>query len=161
MILYFLRHGQAGHNYPTDSERELTDEGKHASKKVGKFCTAMQIHFTHAMASPLIRALQTAQAVLQKLPDLELIETEHLTPDTDPRNLFEHLRSFSNDSKILLVTHEPFVSRCVSILVSGSESVNLVVKPATLVCVDTTGTPSRGNGRLRWIITPQILDSVL
>lgn len=161
MILFFLRHGEAGHHYETDFERELTNDGKHASTNVGKFCAKMNIHFTHALVSPLVRAKQTAHAVLQKLPAVSLVETEHLTPESDPRNLFEFLRSYSNDSRILLVTHEPFVSTCLSSLISGTEGVNLVMKPATIVSVETTGAPSRGNGRLRWLVTPQIIEHLL
>ena len=161
MVLYFLRHGQAGHNFPSDFERELTDDGRHASKNVGKFCAKINIHFTHAFVSPLVRAKQTAHAVLQKLPNVTLIETEHLTPDSDPRNLFELLRTNSNENKILLVTHEPFVSSCISLLISDSENVNVVMKPATIACVETTVSPAPGNGRLKWILSPQIIEHLL
>ncbi|MFA5833873.1 MAG: phosphohistidine phosphatase SixA [Bacteroidota bacterium] len=161
MILFFLRHGEAGHHYNTDFERELTNDGKHAAANVGKFFTEMNMHFTHAFVSPLVRAQQTAQTVLQKLPPVVLTETKHLTPESDPRNLFELLRSYSNDSGILLVTHEPFVSTCISTLISGTENVNVVMKPTTLACVETTGAPSHGNGRLRWIVTPQIIEHLL
>lgn len=161
MLLYFLRHGQAGHNFPTDFERELTDEGKLASTNVGKFCAEMDIHFTHAFVSPLVRAKQTAKAVLKKLPEIELIETEYLTPERDPKNLFDLLSSYSNDSRILLVTHEPLVSSCISALISGTETIHIVMKPATIACVETNGSPLRGNGKLRWHVTPQIIDHLL
>ena len=161
MMLFFLRHGQAGHNFPTDFERELTDEGKLASTNVGKFCAEMNIHFTQAFVSPLVRAKQTAKAVLKKLPEIKLIETEFLTPESDPENLFELLGAYSNDSKILLVTHEPFVSSCISTLIGGTETIHIVMKPATIACVETNGSPVRGKGTLRWHITPQILDHLL
>jgi phosphohistidine phosphatase len=161
MLLYFVRHGEAGHHYDTDFERELTNDGKHESSNVGKFCAEMNIHFSHALVSPLIRAKQTAHAVLKKLPEVSLVETDHLTPESDPKNLIELLRSYSNDSRILLVTHEPFVSTCISSLISGTESAHVVMKTATIACVETSGAPSRGNGRLRWIVTPQIINHLL
>lgn len=161
MILYFLRHGQAGHNYPTDFERELTDEGKHASKNVGKFCAAMNIHFTHALVSPLVRAQQTAHAVLKKVAEVPLTECEYLTPDSDPRNLIEMLRSFPGDSRILLVTHEPFVSACISSLISGSETVHVVMKTTSFACVETHGVVVRGSGKLRWLLTPDMIEKLI
>ncbi|MEI7906539.1 MAG: phosphohistidine phosphatase SixA [Bacteroidota bacterium] len=161
MTLFFLRHGEAGHHYNTDFERELTNDGKHASTNVGKFCAKTNIHFTHALVSPLIRAKQTAHAVLQKVPPVTLLETEHLIPETDPRNLFDFLRSYTNDSRILLVTHEPLISTIISTLISSTESLNVVMKPATIACVETSGIPSRGNGRLRWLITPQNIEHLL
>ncbi|MFA6437944.1 MAG: phosphohistidine phosphatase SixA [Bacteriovoracaceae bacterium] len=161
MVLYFLRHGQAGHHYATDFERELTDEGKHASKNVGKFCAAMNIHFTHALVSPLIRAQQTAHGVLKKVADVPLTETEHLTPESDPRNLLELLRTFPNDSRVLLVTHEPFVSTCISTLISGSEVAHIVMKTTSFACVETHGIPVKGSGKLRWLLTPDMLENLI
>lgn len=161
MILFFLRHGEAGHNFPSDVERELTDDGKRASKNVGKFCAEMNIRFTHALVSPLVRAKQTAHLVLKKLPEVSLAETEHLTPESDPKDLFELFRTFSHESKILLVTHEPFVSNCISVLISGAETTNVAIKTATFACIETSGAPSYGNGRLLWLINSNIIQHFL
>lgn len=161
MLLYFLRHGQAGHNYATDFERELTDDGKHASKNVGKFCASMNIHFTHALVSPLIRAQQTAHAVLKKVADVPLTETEFLTPESDPRNLFELLRTYPHDSRILLVTHEPFVSLCISALISGNETSHVVMKTTSFACIETHGTVVRGSGKLRWLVKSDMLEKMI
>ncbi|MFA6468488.1 MAG: phosphohistidine phosphatase SixA [Bacteroidota bacterium] len=158
MVLYFLRHGQAGHDFPTDFERELTEEGKHASKIVGKFCSELHIHLTHAFASPLVRAQQTAHAVLKKLPEITLSESEHLTPDADPRNLLELLRTLPNDSRVLLVTHEPFVTACISKLISGSEATHVIMKTTSLACIETHGSLVKGCGKLRWLLTPDIME---
>lgn len=157
MLLYFLRHGQAGHHYSSDAERELTDEGKHASKNVGRFCDEMHIHFTHAYTSPLVRAKQTAHHVLKKVSHVLLEETEHLTPESDPRNLIDLLKTLPHDSRVLLVTHEPFVSSCISELISGSASVHVAMKTSSFACIETTGAPVRGGGKLRWLVTPDML----
>jgi phosphohistidine phosphatase len=161
MVLYFLRHGQAGHNYASDFERELTDEGKHASKNVGKFCAVMGIHFTHALVSPLVRAQQTAHAVLKKVAEVPVTETEYLTPESDPRNLLELLRTYPHDSRILLVTHEPFVSSCISSLISSNEIAHVVMKTASFACIETHGTMARGGGRLRWLLTSDMLEKLV
>ncbi len=160
MHLFFMRHGEAGHTAPTDFERELTGEGETASLNAGTFFSDSNIHFTHVLCSPLVRARQTADCVLQQHPDIRIELTEYLTPDSDPRNLLEHLRSFSSDSRLLLVTHEPFVSDCISILISGTESVNIVMRPATITLIETNGTPGRGNGQLRWILPPQVIEKL-
>ncbi len=161
MILYFLRHGEAGHNFPSDFERELTDDGKRASKNVGKFCAEMNIRFTHALVSPLVRAKQTAHFVLKKLPEVSLVETQHLSPESDPGNLFELLRTFSLESKILLVTHEPFVSNCISVLIGRTETTNVAMKTSSLACIETSGAPSHGNGRLLWLVNAGIIQHFL
>ncbi len=148
-------------NFPSNFERELTDDGECASRNVGKFCAKANIHFTHAFVSPLVRAKQTAQLVLNELPKVKLEETEFLTPDTDPKNLFTLLQSFTSDSRILLVTHEPFVSTCISTLISGTKTANIAMKPASFVCVETNGVPSRGNGKLLWLVTSDMMKKLL
>ncbi len=161
MELYFLRHGEAGFNAPSDFERVLTVGGEQAALNIGKFCAESSVMFTRVLTSPLVRAKQTAHCVLQELPDTVIEECEFLTPDSDPRNLLVHLRSYTTDSRLLLVTHEPFVSTCISSLISGSETVNIQMKPATLVLIETSGVPARGNGRVRWILPPSVIEALL
>ncbi len=148
-------------NFPSDFERELTDDGERASRNVGKFCAKTNIHFTDAFVSPLVRAKQTAQLVLNELPKVKLEKTEFLTPDADPKKLFTLLKSFPSDSRILLVTHEPFASACISTLISGTEAANVVMKKTNFACVETNGVPSRGNGRLLWLLTSNIIQQVI
>ncbi|NUN68412.1 MAG: phosphohistidine phosphatase SixA [Bacteroidetes bacterium] len=157
MLLYLLRHGQAGQSAPTDFERELTGEGLIESSNVGTFLAAKEVHFTHAFVSPLVRAQQTLRAVLAPLPNFPVATSEYLTPDSDPRNILELLRTIPADSRVLLVTHEPFVSACISMLISSSETAQITMKPATLACVETRGVPARGSGTLRWLLPPETI----
>lgn len=161
MRLYFLRHGEAGHNFSSDFERELTEVGVRQSKKIGKFCDKTGIYFTHIFASPLIRAQQTAQIVMSKLSPIEIHTIEHLTPESDPRNLLEHLRTFPPESRILLVTHEPFVSTCISTLISGTETANVMMKTTSFACIEINGLPVKGSGRIRWLLTPGLIDKLV
>ena len=161
MTLYFLRHGEAGMNFPSDFERELTDSGKIASQQVGKFCKKLNIEFTHIFTSPLIRAKQTAQEIANNFPNITIEESEFLTPDCDPKNLYNFLHSFTSSSRILLVTHEPFVSTCISTLISGMEITNIIMKTTTLACIETHGSPIRGNGKLLWVIPSDIVQQMI
>lgn len=157
MKLYFVRHGEAGFNGTSDFNRQLTEKGMKDSAKIGTFFTLNGITFTFAFVSPLVRAKQTASLILSGLISIPAEETEFLTPTSDPKNLFAFLRSYTKESKILFVTHEPFVGDCISALISGSESAHIVMKPASIACVETEGAPDRGNGRLLWLATPEIL----
>lgn len=157
MILYILRHGQAGTHSPSDFERELTAEGIASSHVIGMFCKNMSIHFTHAFVSPLVRAKQTAREVLKSVPDVALFESEHLTPEADPRNLLEQLKSYPNNSRILMVTHEPFASTLISTVISGTESVRVMMKTTSFACIETQGMPARGNGTVLWLITSEMI----
>lgn len=161
MKIFILRHGEAGPSTGSDFDRELTEAGEIASQNVGVFCKKSGISFTHTLVSPITRARQTARFVTELFPSAPVMETEFLTPDSDPKNLFDHLRSFTNESRILCVTHEPFASRCISILISGSETAHIVMKPASFACVETVGVPSRGNGNLLWLVNAEMIHSAV
>lgn len=157
MKIFFLRHGEAGASSTSDFDRELTETGETDSRNVGSFCLNAKIHFTHVLVSPITRAQQTARLVMEQLPAAPMEESNFLTPDANPKNLFEHLRSFTSGSLILCVTHEPFASTCISTLISGSETAHVVMKPASFACVETVGVPSRGNGKLLWLVNTDII----
>lgn len=161
MTLFFLRHGEAGMNFPSDFERELTDAGITASQAIGKFSKKTGIVFSHILTSPLVRATQTAKEIGKEFKDIHIEETEFLTPDSDPKNLFNFLRSFTLGSKILLVTHEPFASTCISTLISGNESANIIMKTTSLACIKTHGLPIRGNGNLQWLISSDTIQHLV
>ncbi len=161
MILFFLRHGEAGMNFPSDFERELTNGGVDASLSIGAFCRKTNITFTNVISSPLIRAKQTAQEIVKYFSIIQIEESEFLTPDSDPKNLFNFLRSFTSDSRVLLVTHEPFIGTCISALISGTGSTNITIKPTSFACVETHGSPIRGNGKLHWLIPSDIIQDLL
>ena len=158
MKLYFLRHGEAGHKAASDFERELTDTGELSSKAVGSLCKKLHLHFSAAFTSPLVRAKQTAKLVLKELPNSTLEETAFLTPDANPENLLGMLKPFTAESRILFVTHQPFASTCISILISGTESTRVVMKPCSFACIETDGVPLRGNGKLLWLLHPDLIN---
>lgn len=160
MKIYFLRHGEAG-TAVTDADRSLTDTGKRDSSNIASLCRRSLITFTHVITSPILRAKETAALAIAHHRALSVEESEFLTPNADPRNLIEYLRSFTNESHILCVTHEPFAGICISTLISGTESSHIIMKPASMACVETYGPPSRGNGRLLWLINPDMVRNML
>jgi phosphohistidine phosphatase len=109
------------------------------------------------LASPLVRAQQTA-GILNEYFNASAIETcEHLTPSAEPAHLLAELRHYTNDSTILLVSHEPFVSTCISYLTYGSTEARISIKPASVGCVHVGAMIERGAGRLDWLMTAEQL----
>ncbi len=148
-------------NFSSDFERELTDKGVTASQSVAEFCKTTNITFTHIITSPLIRAKQTAQEFVKYFPGIPIMESEFLTPNSDPKNLFNFLRPFTSGSSILFITHEPFVGTFISTLISGIETANVMMKPTSLACVETHGSPIHGNGKLLWLISSDIIQQIV
>lgn len=161
MHLYFLRHGEAAFNPLQDSDRALTQTGIENSEQVAAYCAALGIGFSYIYSSPIKRAMQTAEIIAKKYPQLTIRTTEHLTPESDPRSLFTELKHHTMDSSLLLVTHEPFASSCISQLIGTSEQSRITMKTNSLAYVETDGSVHRGAGRLIWLSTPDIMKSLL
>ncbi|MFL0798344.1 MAG: phosphohistidine phosphatase SixA [Cellvibrionaceae bacterium] len=111
MQLFVMRHGEASYDAPTDDERELTERG------VGIVCIVAEQHKQELASvdvilhSPLVRARQTAEFVAQSAElSCPMEEVSFLRPETSPQKLADELAKRS-EKTILLVSHQPFVSR--------------------------------------------------
>jgi phosphohistidine phosphatase SixA len=73
-------------------------------------------------------------------------------------NVLEELQKRRERDSIALVGHEPQLSLLVSLLVSGVESaLRLELKKGAASLVSFQGGPARGEGVLRWSLSPRIL----
>ncbi|NBF08240.1 phosphohistidine phosphatase SixA [Pseudomonas sp. Fl4BN1] len=115
MKLWILRHGQAESHAATDAERNLTAHGREevlrsAAQLIGQPISAI-------IASPYVRAQQTAQLVCEALGfEGEIRTVPWLTPDANPLQVLEQLDSADN---LLLVSHQPLVGSLIGLLQHG------------------------------------------
>ena len=63
--------------------------------------------------------------------------------------MFRELQSYPRDSRLLLVTHKPFASRCIANLISMNSDSKISIKKASLSCVEVGSPVQRGAGVLR------------
>ncbi len=156
MRLYFLRHGDAelGGSI-NDSDRNLTLEGIAEAECAAASVRLLKLTFTAILSSPLDRARQTAAIAAKHYPAVQLQVYEHITPTSDPQNLIRELHSFPRDGRILLVSHEPFISHCIATLISGASQPRINIKKASLACVEVGSPIQRGAGILLWLLTTQ------
>ncbi len=114
MKLYIMRHGQAESWASSDAERALTEFGQQQVQSA-----AMQLQgvpLTGILASPYLRARQTADIVRQTVAGPEIIISDNITPDASPAEAIESLPDSGN---WLLVAHMPLVSRLTGLLTEG------------------------------------------
>ena len=72
------------------------------------------------IASPYVRAQQTAEQVRQALGFSDPISTvPWLTPESDPKKVLQQLDLYAEE-QILLVSHQPLVGVLIGLLVHGS-----------------------------------------
>nr|WP_251701870.1 phosphohistidine phosphatase SixA [Pseudomonas boanensis] len=125
-----MRHGEAEAHASTDAERELTRHGRkdvlHAAAQLAGR------HLDAILASPYVRAQQTAELVREALGFRGAVGTAPwLTPDSDPREALNFLAERS-EGDLLLVTHNPFVSELAGLLINGHRQEPLPMSTASL-----------------------------
>ncbi|RDE24227.1 phosphohistidine phosphatase SixA [Motiliproteus coralliicola] len=115
--LLLMRHGEAAFSSP-DEMRELTQRGREHTLQVSRECLDSLAGIDRVYVSPYLRAKQTLQ-LIGSLAELPAAETyAGLTPDSDIDALIEWLQP--QQGKVLLVAHNPLLSRLLSQLLGDS-----------------------------------------
>jgi phosphohistidine phosphatase len=157
MKCYFLRHGIAaerGEWEGSDFDRPLTDEGHARMAREAKAIAKFDLGIELILTSPLVRAKETAEIVAKALKLQErLVVDERLGLAFDRIRLEGMLREHRGAKALLLVGHEPGMSRTIGELVGGAA---IDLKKGGLARVDLPdGGESRG--ALLWLVPPKIL----
>jgi len=157
MRCYFLRHGlavDAGEWSGTDFDRPLTPAGRERMTLAAKTIDALRLKLDVVATSPLVRAVQTATIVAKRLKIQDrLVEDARLAGGFGLTALAELLAEHRTADAILLVGHEPAMSRIVGELIGGA---NVDFKPGSLACVDVPD-PASLSGALLWLIPSKVL----
>ena len=161
MDLYILRHGQAGERdsmkYPDDRERPLTSKGIERLARQVRGINALGICPDMILTSPLVRAVQTSEVVLEGLADEVRLEySNSLMPWAEPGELLDELREeHATEHTIMVVGHEPHLSSLISLVSSGTLDCAIRLKKGALckLRIPTLG-PGRC-GRIEWSLTPK------
>ncbi|RMT79311.1 phosphohistidine phosphatase SixA [Pseudomonas viridiflava] len=118
MKVWILRHGEAQSRARSDAERELTAHGREEVLKSAVHLIGKPLQ--KILASPYVRAQQTAGLVHRFLGfSEEIITVSWLTPDSDPRQVLDHLEALGAN-EVLLVSHQPLVGALIGLLAHGS-----------------------------------------
>lgn len=151
MEIFILRHGRAEPYTASDHSRQLVESGRHDVSRVLQSSVEDLLAVQQVWASPLIRAQQTAEIALQFV-DVKLFQTtDFLAPDIDPQAVIHQLQ-LCGLSSLLLVSHQPLVSRLMEWM-CGAEPRTHPMDTAALACIDTD-LVGAGAGYLRWLRHP-------
>ena len=163
MDLFILRHGEAGRRSATirdDSKRILTTEGEKEIKDISKGVQDLGIEFDYIFTSPLLRARQTAELVSKIVTSKNQIkELEELKPEGNKLQLYNKLSNLKQDSVVLIVGHEPYLSELLGNAISNG-TCKIDLKKAGLARIRVTTILPKLNGELRWLLTPKHLKRI-
>ena len=130
MKLWILRHGEAQYRARTDAERELTDHGRQEVLSSAAHLLGQPLRWI--IASPYVRAQQTAEVVRQALGFADSIVTvPWLTPESDPRKVLDNLDLYAADN-VLLASHQPLVGSLIGLAVHGNVQQPHTMRTASL-----------------------------
>jgi phosphohistidine phosphatase len=157
VILYFLRHGDAGQAWPTnDDARPLTAEGEAALQAAAATWTRLKLRPEVVITSPLVRARQTAELLCEGLGCAKPVLDERLRPGAGWGEMARALADHSAAARVCFVGHEPDLSQVVALL-TGAASVRM--RKGGLACVEFYGVPEPGAGELAWLLDPDLYTS--
>jgi phosphohistidine phosphatase len=157
MDLILMRHGRAeerlefAKNNKDDARRPLTEEGR---KRLSRSLPGLQQLVTKidlVVTSPLLRARQTAELVVEKIP-APLQEISTLAPGGD----FQEITRWLGRQKagvMLLVGHEPDLGALASWYLTGSEESFITLKKGGVVVLRFSGKPAPATGSLQMLLS--------
>lgn len=160
MELYFLRHAEAvargTSGITRDADRPLTENGVKKINKVAKAMKKMELSFDAFLASPYIRAKDTAQIAGEVLGCASLVTlTENLVSSASPAAIVDEInRDYRDCKSVLLVGHEPFLSALISTLISGRNDIPIAFKKSGLCKLSTDQLRYGKCATLEWLMGP-------
>lgn len=162
MNLYFLRHAIAVERgtpgYESDSERPLTAKGASRMRKIAEGMKSLELEYDLILTSPYVRARSTAEIVADVFKCKKRLRiTRNLVNGDDAALIGELTDSYGKNREILLVGHEPHMSHLISVLLTGSENSDIIMKKGGLCKLSIPELRYERCATLEWLLTPRVL----
>ena len=161
MNLYLLRHGIAADagagGCGNDSERPLIPKGERRLRAAAAAMKKLELSFDLILSSPFLRARQTAEIVAGEMKLKKRLEfSDELVPGGNFKTLMQALGELKPaPENVLLVGHEPHLSRLISLLVAGGADAAAVEMKKGGLCKLEVGELNHGRcAQLAWLLTP-------
>lgn len=124
-----------------DPNRHLTAEGRKEARALGDRLRWHDCAPTLLWSSPLVRAIQTAELVVQTLGvELVVESVPELAPEGHPREVAAAIAKLPDDALVMLFGHEPTLSAIGAILTSDPDFPAIAKAEAVRI----------HHGRVRW-----------
>ena len=161
MLVVLLRHAKAEeHGTRRDHGRRLTDEGVVQARRAARWCAAQRVVPALLLTSPLVRAVQTAEAFRGECPGVKMRVVDWLALGQAAAGIWdglaEEVGGRCDDDRLVvgLVGHEPDFSRIVGGF-TGIPSARIKVGKASLIGIRCERIES-GAGRLVFVVPSKL-----
>jgi phosphohistidine phosphatase len=157
MILYFLRHADAGPlsgSAEADDSRQLTAGGEAELRGAAELWRRLTVRPAILISSPLPRARRTAELVVEGMRHgVGVRADERLRPGATWSDLAATFSDQPVVERVMFVGHEPDLSGVIELL-TGARKVAMEL--GSLACLSFEADPAPGAGRLKWLLDPHL-----
>jgi phosphohistidine phosphatase len=157
--LYLVRHapaGERGPEWPDDTLRPLSSEGRKSFQKVVKGLDAADLELDAIFTSPLVRCRQTAEILSSGLPGTPRVQPiDSLAPGGGAQAVIADVARAIKKPRIALVGHEPDIGKLAAHLLGLKRA--LEFRKGGVARIDLNGMPPSGPGLLVWCAPPRLL----
>lgn len=161
MDLYVLRHGKAGKrmDHPGDDRlRPLTPKGRKEITGIARWFRETGREPDWVATSPLTRARETAEIVVQELGIRDRLEEwETLAVGEEPEGVLDQLSRKDPGSTGMIVGHEPQLSESLGLLIVAGGSTRISLAKGGVAKVGELFFGPEPSGTLEWLVTPELL----
>jgi phosphohistidine phosphatase len=161
MLLYLVRHAEAvelgSPGATRDFDRALTPHGRAQSRALAEAFVRLKLPVDAVVASPLVRAHQTAVELLNVWsPDNRPVTCDALAPERlKPNKLSDFLAAVPGD-RVAAVGHMPELGAYAEWLI-GAYAGTIHLAKAGAACIEFKGDPDKAAGKLLWLVSPEWL----
>lgn len=154
VAVWLLRHGEAApHGSQPDFQRALTEKGERQSRAAGGALARLGVRLDAVYTSPKVRAADTARLAVEGLgADVEPQPVDAVAGGFDASDLRDLLSAHRDGETVMVVGHEPDLSRLVHDLTGG----RIDFKKGGLAELRV----ERGAGELRALLRPSELSHI-
>src|SRR3984957_3441799 len=160
MNLYLMRHANAGlsRGNPTlDAKRALVKEGKDQCMLMARMLSAFKVQIDVIVASPLKRAMQTAQMVANEVGYESKVEVSPaLALNGSYVDFQKMLTRYADREGVLVVGHNPNLFQFLGRMITGNGGAAIRMRKGSIARVDMDRHPPL----LRWLIDPRMARAI-
>jgi phosphohistidine phosphatase len=161
MLLYLIRHGKAAAaaDALSDAERPLTADGAEEMRRVARRLAKLGVRFDAVLTSPLLRARETADVLVEAGIAGAVEECPALAPGGTLEEVLEDLarRGARGAERLALVGHEPTLSDWAARL-AGAPGGSFGLKKGGMIGLELSERPPfEGRATLFWLTSPKLL----
>jgi phosphohistidine phosphatase len=137
--------GRAGRD---EGQRQLTKDGRRKMHEGVRGLAELIEHIDHLAASPLTRAVQTADIIAETFPHARRVTHPGLAPGVHHSALLQWV--MRHKGVVALVGHEPDLSQWIGYVASGEPRGLVLMKKGSICRLDMPETAVAGEARIAW-----------